>query len=680
MARHVATEPARGHDERLVSCEHASGCGGCPAIAQPYGDQLAMKRARVVGALGRYTQLEMLFAAPVEPAEPIVAYRGRAKLIVAPGGHVGLFARGGGHQVVDIPGCRVVTEPVAEAARAVRERLRQGEAENSVMAAVGSCARGAIRAIDVREARDERGRPSLLVTLVVQRDKVPSPSVFQEEARKLREACPLIVGVAVSAHSGANPQVLGSETTVVDGASSVVDRHGASMHLAAHGSFVQAHRGQAERIHRLLLAELAALGPTDRPPRVLDLYGGSGVIALALAGAGAHVDLVESFGPAAERAREAARLQALQVTVSQGDVARELQTKASRGERFDLAVVNPPRRGMSPHAREMLARLSLRAIAYVSCDPDTLARDLDHFARLGFTTERIHPFDMIPLTEEVETVAILRASTPSLPRVLYEDDEVVVVDKEAHAPTTPQGEYRESLFTRVRALRGAEQAVPVHRLDVGTSGIVLFAKSPDALAPWTAALNDAAARKIYLAAVRGIAPAKGTISRDLRDGPKVQPARTRYRRLSVMAGHSVVRVLPDQGRTHQIRRHLASIGHPVLGDERYGHEPTNRYFEEKHSLDRTFVHCVRVEIVHPRTGARLLWESPLPGDLRTVLERAAGRDVIAALEHKHALGSGPMSSMPPSPSSHDATESPLDLAGGPSLPPPGLLPRGDDDL
>ena len=119
-------------------------------------------------------------------------------------------------------------------------------------------------------------------------------------------------------------------------------------------------------------------------------------------------------------------------------------------------------------------------------------------------------------------------------------------------------------------------------------------------------------------------PTKGAITRDLREDGKLYPARTRYRRLAVAAGHSVLRVIPEQGRTHQIRRHLAAIGHPVLGDDRYGHAPTNRYFEEKNGLDRTFLHCVRLEIDHPDTGARCIVEAPLPGDLRAVLERTSG--------------------------------------------------------
>ena len=332
------------------------------------------------------------------------------------------------------------------------------------------------------------------------------------------------------------------------------------------------------------------------------------------------------------------------------DVASALRRFAEQKEGFDGAVVNPPRRGTSSLARELLARLEVPAIAYVSCDPDTLARDLDHFTRLGYSVQSVRPLDMIPLTDEVETIALLRRTGVVAPKVLWEDDEVLVVEKGAHEPTTPQGEYVTSLAARVKKLPNAGDAVPINRVDVGTSGLVMFAKKADAAAKWQAAIQHADARKIYVAGTRGITPSKGAITRDLREDGKMYSARTRYRRLAVASGHSVLRVVPEQGRTHQIRRHLAAIGHPILGDDRYGHAPTNRFFEEKNVVDRTFLHCVRLEMTHPVNGNRLIIEAPLPGDLRAVLERTSGPGTLRFLDHKQALGHSGVSSLPPPPS------------------------------
>ncbi|HEY2516886.1 MAG TPA: pseudouridine synthase, partial [Polyangiaceae bacterium] len=614
-------------DTTRVACEHADRCGGCPIIALPYSEQLVLKRGRVVQSVARYAALELVYTEPVLAAEPIVAYRTRAKMIVGPGAKIGLFAKGGGHQVIDIPNCRVMSPPLVRIAEAMRARAQADSEVGGPLAAFDPSGSGALRALDLREVRTTpNGPPAVLLTWVVQRSRVASLDALRAAAERMMTEYPEVLGVSVNLHEGEAPQILGAETTLLAGVASAPDTLGSSVHLATYGSFVQAHRGQAARVHAMLAEGLflARAAEEGRSARVLDLYGGSGAIALGLAAAGATVHLVESFAPAVAHAKQSAEAQNLNVSGECGDVANALKAMVDRGERFDAAVVNPPRRGMSPMAREWIARLEAPSIAYVSCDPDTLARDLDHFLRLGYGASELRPLDMIPLTDEVETVALLRRMPVPAPRVLFEDDEVLVVEKGPHEPTTPQGEYAGSLLTRARKIPGASEAVPVHRIDIGTSGLVVLVKRPELAPRWNEALASPTTRKIYVAATRGVTPSKGAITRELREEGRMYPARTRYRRLAVASGHSVVRVIPEQGRTHQIRRHLAAIGHPVLGDDRYGHVPTNRFFEEKNGLDRAFMHCVRIEVDHPKTNVRLMVEAPLPGDLRAVLERTSG--------------------------------------------------------
>src|SRR5580700_2481154 len=123
-----AAAPSQPAESVRVSCEHADRCGGCPIIALPYGEQLSLKRGRVVQSLARYPALELVYTEPVIAAEPITSYRTRAKMIVGPGAKIGLFAKGGGHQVVDIPSCRVISPALAKVAEAVRARsLADGE-------------------------------------------------------------------------------------------------------------------------------------------------------------------------------------------------------------------------------------------------------------------------------------------------------------------------------------------------------------------------------------------------------------------------------------------------------------------------------------------------------------------------------------------------------------------------
>jgi 23S rRNA (uracil1939-C5)-methyltransferase len=669
-----------------IACEHADRCGGCPLIDLSYVEQLARKHARVVEASSRYASLERVNAEPVAAAAPIVGYRTRAKLIAAPGGKLGLFAKGGGHQVVDIPRCRVLAPVLAKVAMVVRAQIADAIRDGGPLAPFDPSGQGSLRAVDLREVRDGES-VGVLATFVVQRDRVQAASTLEQAARELLRAAPEVLGVACNFHDGSGPQVLGGETVLLAGVSSARDQLGASTHMATFGSFAQAHREQATRVHAMLIDAFSlrplsrsaracgtlslrplsrsaracgtlslrplsrsaracgtpSLSPAPGDPsgerlsRVLDLYGGSGSMALCLAAAGARVHLVESFGPAVAQARIAAEAQGLPVEAQCVDVAAGLRTLVERGERFDAAVVNPPRRGTHPAVREWLVRVEPRVIAYISCDPETLARDLDHFVRLGYAPTSLQPLDMIPLTNEVETVAVLRRAAIPPPPVMYEDAEVLVVDKAPHEPTTPQGEYAGSLLARVRRIAGAENAVPVHRLDVGTSGLVMFARHPRSAAKWTQVIEAASTRKVYIAAARGITPLKGTVARTLErseraatntNAPRTlersDAPRTRYKRSTIAAGHSVLRVIPEQGHTQQIRRHLAAIGHPLIGDDRYGDPMTNRFFEEKNGLDRAFLHCSRLEFDHPDTATRTVVDAPLPGDLRAVLERMTG--------------------------------------------------------
>ena len=687
--------------ERVV-CEHADRCGGCPVIGLSYGDQLIVKRGRVVQSVARYATLELVYTEPVVPADPVVGYRTRAKLIVAPSGRLGLFGKGGGHQVVDIPNCRVLSPLLLRVAAAVRALVTKDETDNGPLRPYDG-QNGALRAVDLREVTTPEG-PRALVTFVVEKNAAPDREGLARTAAALARDIPEIVGVAANFHEGESPQILGSETQTLMGVDKVQDRLGKSVHLATFGSFVQAHRGQAERVHDILAEALGlprVRADGKKPtPRVLDLYGGSGAIGLSLAALGAAVHLVESFGPATESARDAAVAQGLPLTVQNADSASALRVLCDAKERFDAVVVNPPRRGMSAQARELVTELGAPLLCYVSCDPDTLARDLDHLARLGYAAQSLLPLDMIPLTDEVETIAILRKGTLSTPRVSYDDDEILIVDKCAHESVEPEadatteaaatiGARRVSLTDRTRRLPGAERAVAVSTLESGTSGLVVFVRTPELVSRWMEILAHPGTRRVFVVATRGVTPSKGAITRELREDGKLCQARTRYRRLAIASGHSVLRVIPEQERVHQVRRHLAAIGHAVLGDARYGHAPTNRFFEEKNGLDRTFLHCVRLEFQHPRSGQRMIVEGPMPGDLRSVLERTSGPGTLRFLDHKNALGTtggGPpsSSSFPPAPDSIRPPDSRHERGSTPDVEDPStpsLRPEmiGDDD-
>jgi 23S rRNA (uracil1939-C5)-methyltransferase len=321
-----------------------------------------------------------------------------------------------------------------------------------------------------------------------------------------------------------------------------------------------------------------------------------------------------------------------EIDVRTGDAAHITHDLAKNGERFDAVVANPPRAGIAPAGRQGIADLHPETIAYISCDPDTLARDLDHFSRIGYRADRLHAFDLLPMTDHVETVAVLRpAPAPPLP-VAYEDDSMLIVEKAAHEAVSGPGGC--TLLDRAAKLAGGDAAVPVSSLPPGASGLVVLAKSPALADAVASAMRSKDSRSICLLCVRGITARTGTV--------RWRETRARYRRIGVAAGHSVVSIATRGHRIVDLFQGLARIGHHVLGDRRFGHALTNRHFEQKYGLCRPFFHCVRVEIALPQAGSRIAVESQLPGDLLAALGRM-GADIAsfcgpdAQWHHGHAM-------------------------------------------
>jgi 23S rRNA (uracil1939-C5)-methyltransferase len=223
---------------------------------------------------------------------------------------------------------------------------------------------------------------------------------------------------------------------------------------------------------------------------------------------------------------------------------------------------------------------------------------------------------MMPWTEQLETLAVFVPGQPAQLQVLHHDERLIAVIKGPHEPTTPQGEHQHSLLERVRAQPSWADAIPIHSLDIGTSGVCLFAKHREHAAVLSRALAEGS--KEYVAVARGIVRPKGAVNRPMIARGRQFSARSRYKRIEVVAGHSMLSVRPEGGRKRQIRFHLASIGHPILGDARYGDRASNQYFEFRHGLDRPFLHCARVVLAFD--GKELDLRSPLAPDLAAVLE------------------------------------------------------------
>jgi tRNA pseudouridine65 synthase len=190
-------------------------------------------------------------------------------------------------------------------------------------------------------------------------------------------------------------------------------------------------------------------------------------------------------------------------------------------------------------------------------------------------------------------------------------------------------------MTWVREHLGADLH-PVHRLDRQTSGALLLAKGADSARRWQSALARPESDKRYLAMVRGCLAVPRVIEHPLRDEDGVaHEARSEVEPLCVREGEArsaLVRVRIFTGRTHQVRRHLKHISHPVLGDSNYGKQPLNRWFREHFGLSRLALHACSLDVTRD-DGERVRCEVSVPDDLAETFDRlyaSAWREALAA--------------------------------------------------
>src|SRR6478736_753267 len=224
-----------------------------------------------------------------------------------------------------------------------------------------------------------------------------------------------------------------------------------------------------------------------------------------------------------------------------------------------------------------------------------------------------------------------RGMSPEL-RIVYLDDDLAVVDKPAGLVVHPAPSHSgPTLVSELEEVLGGgadpERPGIVHRLDKGTSGLLVVARTDEAHAALQAQVKRREVERVYLALAGGrLASRTGTIDAPIGrasrqrhrmavSGAASRQARTHFTVLELLPRESYLEARLETGRTHQIRAHFAAIGHPLTGDVTYGGA-------DRYGLKRQFLHAHRLAFRHPHAGERLSFASPLPADLAAVLEAA----------------------------------------------------------
>ncbi len=369
----------------VIDCPHGEACGACALLGVGYPFQLGRKRRILGEALKRYRTLAAAELLPCLESPLIERYRNRAKMAVglSKGRQAKLgYFRARSREITDAPDCRVLVPEILETSRALR----------GLIATRGGVPRE-LRHVDIRCGSDPSRQHLILVVRSKQLPRLPIDEI--------RRACRRVDGISVNLNPSTGPQVLKGPILPIWGAREVYVETAEMSLRVSPGAFFQVNLSLLSAIQRLMAGFLG------HGNVLADLYAGVGTHGLTLSSGFRRVICIEGARPAVADAKATIRRYRLTgVEVIGKSVERALGPLAAA--RADCVVMNPSRPGAKLAVLEALVASPARKIAYLSCEPATLCRDLDFLVESGFRLVSAQPIDMMPQTRQVESLALLR--------------------------------------------------------------------------------------------------------------------------------------------------------------------------------------------------------------------------------------------------------------------------------
>lgn len=382
-------------------CEGFSRCGGCVWRHISYEEELKIKRQRVEDAVRRIGGIEADIK-PIIGSERVLRYRNKAQLPLskAPDGRtlMGFYAFHS-HRVVDCTDCALQPECFSDVMRITREFL-------------------ALTPNDIYDERTGKGRlrhlyirlgevtGELMVCFVVNGNGLKNEDLL---VKMLRSGLPDLKTVIINSNREKTNVILGEKNRVIYGKGTITDELCGLRFTISPFSFWQVNRSQAERLYRKA-AEYAALSGDEV---LLDLYCGTGTIGLTMAKDCKQLIGVEIVPDAVRDAEYNAAVNSIcNARFLCADAPTAAQQLRDEGVQPDVVILDPPRKGCGKELVQTIGSLSPKRVVYVSCDPATLARDLNYFSQEGYQIREITPVDMFPRTAHVETVVLLSRKMP----------------------------------------------------------------------------------------------------------------------------------------------------------------------------------------------------------------------------------------------------------------------------
>ncbi|WP_246329739.1 23S rRNA (uracil(1939)-C(5))-methyltransferase RlmD [Geomonas limicola] len=392
IMRCVKSSPER---ETAPACQMGKCCDSCGLMQLRYPAQLSWKKDLVTRELRAYQSLAEVKIHDTIGSPKELNYRNSAKLVVA-GKHsdpvIGIYRRNT-HDVLEIADCPLHHPLINKVVKVVKAGIKKGK-------------------VPIYNPKSEMGLLRYLVVRVAEpSDKVMVVFVTSEQgynemhhlAKHVQQAIPEVVVVAQNINNSTGNVIFGQKERFITKAQTLYAKLGNKTFSLSPHSFFQVNSGAAQIIYEKV-REFAKLTGTER---VLDVYCGIGGISLFLADKADEVVGIEFVDSAVADAMQNAALNGIDnCDFEAGDAAKIIEEIGHEGGAH-LIVLNPPRKGCEEKVLKSVAGIKPQRIIYVSCSPETLARDLDILSRLGYRTLEVQPVDMFPQTVHVEDVALL---------------------------------------------------------------------------------------------------------------------------------------------------------------------------------------------------------------------------------------------------------------------------------
>ncbi len=368
-----------------LHCPHGEACGACSFLGMGYSAQLLRKRRILRAAMQPYESLARYDIEECLPSPKIDAYRNRAKMAVAISKYrepdLGYF-RPRSREIEDAPECRILEADILKTTRDLRRWLRDSRRVPK-----------SLRHVDVR-CGSTSGRQHL--TMIFRSREMPDFALDQ-----IRKACRKVDGISVHLNPSSGPQVIKGPIHHQWGEREVYVEVGELSLRVSPGSFFQVNLSILPRIHELM-ADFMGKGHT-----LADLYSGVGTHGFALQSRFKKVLAIEGQRSSVADAKATAkRFRVRHMTVVPKPVERAL--RPLRDADPDCVIMNPSRAGAREDVLGTLVASAASKIAYLSCDPQSLARDLDVLVGGGFEIASAQPIDMMPQTRQVEALVLLQ--------------------------------------------------------------------------------------------------------------------------------------------------------------------------------------------------------------------------------------------------------------------------------